>query len=73
LECKNLLLTKEDGLVLSVNRLSLKCTGLESIEIYQIFGEIESDAESVVILTTGNKAFVAGVDILNMKDITCKY
>ena len=70
---KNLLLAKEDGIgIVTVNRPKvLNALNIEVFgELYELFVEIENDPEiRVVILTgAGDRAFVAGVDILEMKD-----
>ncbi len=71
---KNLLLTKEDGIgMVTINRpQALNALSLEVFsELYAMFSEIENDPEiRVVILTGSGKAFVAGADILEMKDQT---
>ncbi|MFH1647546.1 MAG: enoyl-CoA hydratase-related protein [Chloroflexota bacterium] len=70
---KNLLYTKGDGIgTVTVNRpevLNALNIGVFT-ELYQLFQEIEDDpAVRVVILTgAGEKAFIAGVDIADMKD-----
>jgi enoyl-CoA hydratase len=72
LEYTNLLLTKEDGIgVVTINRTQvLNSLNIEVFrELYKMFTEIENDSDiRVVILTGAGKAFVAGVDILGMKD-----
>jgi enoyl-CoA hydratase len=72
LQYKNLLLTKADGIgIVTINRPEvLNALNLEVFhELYKMFGEIENDPEiRVVILTGAGKSFVAGVDILEMKD-----
>jgi enoyl-CoA hydratase len=73
LDYKNLLLAKEDGIgIVTVNRPGvLNALNTETYrELYELFAEIENDPEiRVVILTgAGEKAFVAGVDIRDMKD-----
>jgi enoyl-CoA hydratase len=74
MEFQNLILTKEDGLgIVTINRPKyLNTLNLEVFkEIYAMFTQIENDPEvRVVILTGTGKAFVAGVDILGMKDQT---
>ena len=70
---KNLLYTQGDGIgTVTVNRpevLNALNIGVFT-ELYQLFQEIEDDpAVRVVILTgAGEKAFIAGVDIADMKD-----
>jgi enoyl-CoA hydratase len=73
LDYKNLLLAKEDGIgIVTVNRPGvLNALNTETYrELYELFTEIENDPEiRVVILTgAGEKAFVAGVDIRDIKD-----
>jgi enoyl-CoA hydratase len=73
LEYKNLLLTKEDGIgIVTINRPKvLNALNIEVFsELEEMFTEIENDPEiRVVILTgAGDRAFVAGVDIMGMKD-----
>ncbi|MEE8419277.1 MAG: enoyl-CoA hydratase-related protein [Dehalococcoidales bacterium] len=70
---KNLLLAKEDGIgIVTINRpKQLNTLNAEVFgELYELFGEIENDSEiRVVILTgAGDRAFAAGVDILEMRD-----
>ena len=68
----NLLLTREDGIgIVTINRPKvLNALNIEVFEeLYKMFTEIENDPDiRVVILTGSGKAFVAGVDILEMKD-----
>ena len=70
---KNLLLSKEDGIgIVTINRpqvLNALNTEVYS-ELNEMFTEIEHDPEIRVIIITGagDKAFAAGVDILEMKD-----
>ncbi len=68
----SLLFTREDGIgIVTINRPKvLNTLNLEVFkELYRMFTEIENDpAIRVVILTGSGKAFVAGVDILEMKD-----
>jgi len=72
-EYNTLLLTKEDGIgIVTINRpqvLNALNTEVYS-ELYEIFTEIEHDPEIRVVIVTGagDKAFAAGVDILEMKD-----
>ena len=73
MDYKNLLLAKEKGIgIVTVNRPGvLNALNTEIYrELYELFAEIENDPEiRVVILTgAGEKAFVAGVDIRDMKD-----
>jgi enoyl-CoA hydratase len=72
MEFQNLTLTKEDGLgIVTINRPKyLNTLNLDVFkEIFAMFTQIENDPEvRVVILTGTGKAFVAGVDILGMKD-----
>jgi enoyl-CoA hydratase len=73
LDYKNLLLAKEDGIgMVTVNRPGvLNALDTETYrELYEMFTEIEEDPEIRVIILTGagEKAFVAGVDIRDMKD-----
>jgi enoyl-CoA hydratase len=74
-ELKYLLYEKEDGIgTVTVNRPDvLNALSLEVYkEIYNLFQAIEEDPDvRVVILTgSGQKAFIAGVDIVYMKDKT---
>ena len=67
-----LLYEKEDGIgIVTINRpASLNAlNGEVYTELYELFQEIENDAEvRVVILTgSGEKAFVAGSDIVEMQ------
>ncbi len=68
----NLLLTREDGIgIVTINRPGvLNALNIEVFtELYTMFTEIENDPDiRVVILTGSGKAFVAGVDIREMKD-----
>ena len=69
---KTLLYEKEDGIgIVTINRpASLNAlNGEVYTELYELFQEIENDAEvRVVILTgSGEKAFVAGSDIVEMQ------
>jgi enoyl-CoA hydratase len=72
LEYSSLLLTKESGVgIVTINRPKvLNALNIEVFcELYQLFTEIENDPDiRVIILTGAGKAFVAGVDILVMKD-----
>lgn len=73
MDYKNLLLAKENGTgIVTVNRPGvLNALNTETYrELYELFTELEKDPEiRVVILTgAGEKAFVAGVDIRDMKD-----
>jgi len=73
LDYKNLLLAKEDGIsIVTINRPKvLNALNIEVFgELYELFVEIENDPQiRVVILTgAGDRAFVAGVDILEIKD-----
>ena len=73
MEYENLVLIKEDGIgTVIVNRPKvLNALNIEVFrELYELFVEIENDPEiRVVILTgAGDRAFVAGVDITEMKD-----
>jgi enoyl-CoA hydratase len=70
---KHLLYQKEDGIgLVTVNRPEV-LNALDSrvfAEIFKLFQEIEDDPDvGVVILTgSGQKAFIAGVDVSGMKD-----
>ena len=70
---KNLLYEKEDGIgIVTINRpevLNLLSSEVFA-EIFKLFQEIEDDPDvRVVILTgSGQKAFIAGVDVSQMKD-----
>ena len=72
MEYKSLLLNKEEGLgIVTINRpKTLNALNVEVFqELYQMFTEIENDSEIRVVILTGiDKAFVAGVDILEMAD-----
>lgn len=66
-----LLYQKEDGIgIVTINRpKALNAYNSEvSIELYKVFGEIEEDPEVRVVILTGGgeKAFVAGADIVEM-------
>jgi enoyl-CoA hydratase len=72
LDYHNLILTKEDEIgIVTINRpKALNALNIEVFsELYTMFSEIENNpAIRVVILTGNGKAFVAGADILEMKD-----
>jgi enoyl-CoA hydratase len=73
MEYRHLLLTREAGIgIVTINRAqALNTLNIEVFrELGEMFGEIENDPDiRVVILTgSGEKAFVAGVDIQEMKD-----
>jgi enoyl-CoA hydratase len=75
LNYKNLLLNKADGIgIVMINRpKALNALNIEVFsELYASFGEIEDDPDvRVVILTgSGDRAFVAGADVMEMKDKT---
>jgi enoyl-CoA hydratase len=70
---KNLLLNKEGGIgTVTINRpRALNALNIEVFsELYLAFGEMEDDPDIRVVILTGggDKAFVAGADILEMKD-----
>ena len=73
MEYKHLLLAKEDGIgIVTVNRpqvLNVLNTEVFS-ELNEMFTEIEHDSEIRVVIITGagDRAFIAGVDIMEMKD-----
>ena len=73
MEYKNLLLSKEEGIgIVTINRpqvLNALNTEVYS-ELNEMFTEIEHDPEIRVVIITGagDRAFAAGVDILEMKD-----
>ena len=53
--------------------LNALCMGLMQ-ELAQVFGELESDDDVAVMVMTGNdKAFAAGADITEMKDVSYQY
>ncbi len=68
----SLLLTREDGIgTVTINRPEvMNALNIEVFEeLYRMFTEIENDPDiRAVILTGAGKAFVAGVDIREMKD-----
>ena len=73
MEYKHLLLAKEDGIgIITVNRPQvLNALNTEVfIELDEMFTEIEHDSEIRVVIITGagDRAFIAGVDIMEMKD-----
>jgi len=73
MDYKNLLLAKEDGIgIITINRPQvLNVLNIEVFsELNEMFAEIENDPEIRVVIITGagDKAFVAGVDILEIKD-----
>ncbi len=72
MEYSSLQLTKDGGIgIVTINRTQvLNALNMDVFrELYGMFTEIENDPEiRVVILTGAGKAFVAGVDILGMKD-----
>ncbi len=75
MEYKHLLLSIEDGIgIVTINRAKFLNTLNSEVfaELYRMFSEIENNPSiRVVILTgAGDKAFVAGVDIGEMKDQT---
>ena len=75
MEYNTLLLAKEDGIgIVTVNRprvLNVLSTEVYS-ELNEMFTELEHDPEVRVVIITGagEKAFIAGVDIMEMKDRT---
>jgi enoyl-CoA hydratase len=73
MEYKTLLLAKENGTaIISINRpKNLNTLNTEVYaELYSVFSTVEDDPEVRVVILTGegDRAFVAGVDILEMKD-----
>lgn len=73
---QNLLLDIADGLgTVSINRPeALNALNMETLyEVQKAFRELEDNPEvNVVILTgAGDRAFIAGADILEMKDMSC--
>ena len=53
--------------------LNALCMGLMQ-ELAQVFGDLESDDDIAVMVMTGNdKAFAAGADITEMKDVSYQY
>ena len=73
MDYKYLLLTKEDGIgIVTINRPQvLNALNFEGFsELNEMFTEIENDPEIRVVIITGagDKAFAAGVDILEIKD-----
>jgi enoyl-CoA hydratase len=76
-ELQYLEVERHDGVALvRLNRpevLNALCMGLMQ-ELAQVFGELESDDGIAVIVMTGNdKAFAAGADITEMKDVSYQY
>ncbi len=70
---KYLLYEKEDGIgIVTINRPQvLNALNIETYrELFKVFGDIQSDPEIRVAIITGagDKAFVAGVDILELED-----
>jgi len=74
LDYQSLVLTKEEGIgIVTINRPNaLNTLNMEVFsELYAMFSEIENDPDiRVVIITGAGRAFVAGVDIREMKDKT---
>ena len=76
-ELEYLEVEKHDGVALvRLNRpevLNALCMGLMQ-ELAQVFGELEADNDIAVMVLTGNdKAFAAGADITEMKDVSYQY
>ncbi|MFZ9039655.1 MAG: enoyl-CoA hydratase-related protein [Gammaproteobacteria bacterium] len=76
-ELQYLEVERHDGVALvRLNRpevLNALCMGLMQ-ELAQVFGELESDDGIAVMVMTGNdKAFAAGADITEMKDVSYQY
>ena len=76
-ELEYLEVEKHDGVALvRLNRpevLNALCMGLMQ-ELAQVFGELEADDDIAVMVLTGNdKAFAAGADITEMKDVSYQY
>jgi enoyl-CoA hydratase len=76
-ELQYLEVERHDGVALvRLNRpevLNALCMGLMQ-ELAQVFGELESDDDIAVMVMTGNdKAFAAGADITEMKDVSYQY
>lgn len=76
-ELQYLEVERHDGVALvRLNRpevLNALCMGLMQ-ELAQVFGELESDNDIAVMVMTGNdKAFAAGADITEMKDVSYQY
>ena len=76
-ELQYLEVEKHDGVALvRLNRpevLNALCMGLMQ-ELAQVFGELEADDDIAVMVLTGNdKAFAAGADITEMKDVSYQY
>ncbi len=76
-ELEYLEVERHDGVALvRLNRpevLNALCMGLMQ-ELAQVFGELESDDDIAVMVMTGNdKAFAAGADITEMKDVSYQY
>ena len=76
-ELQYLEVSRQDGVALvRLNRpevLNALCMGLMQ-ELAQVFGELESDDDIAVMVMTGNdKAFAAGADITEMKDVSYQY
>lgn len=76
-ELQYLEVERQDGVALvRLNRpevLNALCMGLMQ-ELAQVFGELEADDGIAVMVLTGNdKAFAAGADITEMKDVSYQY
>jgi len=72
LEYRTILYTRENGIgVVCINRPQALNTLNSEVfsELYQVFNEIGTDSEIKVVIITGagDKAFVAGTDIIEMK------
>jgi enoyl-CoA hydratase len=76
-ELQYLEIERHDGVALvRLNRpevMNALCMGLMQ-ELAQVFGELEADDDVAVMVLTGNdKAFAAGADITEMKDVSYQY
>jgi enoyl-CoA hydratase len=75
MELKNLLVEKEEGIaVVTINRpAALNALNRETVqEIYAVVEELDADTNTRVVIFTGagDKSFVAGADIKDVKDLS---